>query len=146
MEKQFDKKQFNTKLYIMFGFWGIIMLIGIISFILSTSLKGAAYNFDPKDYYGVYAGEMYDKEISLIIDEEKAILYDIQSTENYKYTYMSATQVKEKYGKEDGRAGLFLYQEDPNYGILFWLYDDNGEYFLREKVTDCKLILISLDD
>ncbi len=38
MKKQFDKKLFNKKMYTMFAFWGAILLIGIISLILSSSL------------------------------------------------------------------------------------------------------------
>ena len=138
MEKQFDKKQFNTKLYMMFAFWGVILVIGIISLILSSSLQGASYNDDPKNYYGTYEGSNSSGWVCLEIYEDCAILYDPDET-IYNYRYLSPTKVQEDYGKEDGRAGIFLYQDDPNYGILFWLYNVDGKIYLREKVTDLKL-------
>lgn len=146
MENQFDKKQFNTKLYIMFAFWGAILLIGIISFILSSSLKGAAYNHDPKDYYGTYEGDTQYGYIYLEITENSATLYDANETIIYKYRYLSTTKVQENYGKEDGCSGIFLYKEDPNYGMLFWLYNKDGEIYLREKISNAKLTYTHYQD
>lgn len=148
MEKRFDKKQFNTKLIIQFAFWGAILLIGIVSFILAENLKGAAYNHDPKNYYGYYEGYDYnDNQILLYINWENATLIDDQTQITYNYRYMSSTRVKEDYGREDGCACLFLYEEEtPNMGIFFWLYDIDGEIFVREKVSGIKLTYIALDD
>ena len=138
MKKQFDKKQFESKQTIKILFCVVILLIGIISFILSTSIKGAAYNDDPKNYYGTYEGANSSGWVCLEIYEDCAILYDPDET-IYNYRYLSPAKVQEDYGKEDGRAGIFLYQEDPNYGILFWLYNVDGEIYLREKISDLKL-------
>ena len=138
MKKQFDKKQFEAKQTIKMLFWSVILVIGIISLILSSSLKGASYNNDPKNYYGSYEGVSSSGWVCLEIYEDCAILYDPDET-IYNYRYLSPTKVQEDYGKEDGRAGIFLYQEDPNYGILFWLYNVDGEIYLIEKVSGLEL-------
>ncbi|MBO7149376.1 MAG: hypothetical protein J6V71_00625 [Clostridia bacterium] len=143
MKKQFDKKQFEAKLTIKMLFWCVILLIGIISFILSTSLKGAAYNYDPKNYYGTYEGESSYGYIYLEINENCAKLYDSNESITYNYRYSSPTKVQEDYGKEDGCASIFLYQEDQNDGILFWLYNVDGEIYLREKISGTKLTCTS---
>ena len=145
MEKQFDKKQFNTKLIIMFAFWGAILLIGVVSLILSSSLKGAAYNHDPKNYYGIYQGyDSNDNQITLYVNEKTATISEAQTQTSYKYRYMSPTKVQEDYAKKDGCACLFLYEEEtPDKGIFFWLYDIDGEIFVREKVSGIKLSYIN---
>ena len=136
MQLKFNKKQFNAKLYTTFIFWGAILLIGIISFCCS-SIKGAEYFHDPKDYYGVYIGyDSYDNLIKLDINETGAVLQDSQSTEGYEYMYMSTTRVQQDFGKEDGCAGIFIYKaESPESGIMFWLYKTNDLVYLRERVT-----------
>ena len=140
MDKQFDKKQFNKKLYTTFAFFGAILLIGIISLVLADSIKGAAYYHNPKNYYGVY--ESYDYDITLNINEETAVLNERQTETTYKYTYMSPTRVQRDYGKEDGRAGILLYEEHyPDNVIILWLYKSYGQVYLMENVSQIKLYL-----
>lgn len=145
MKKQFDKKQFESKQTIKMLFWVVILLIGIVSYVLSISLKGAAYNYDPKNYYGTYQGyDYYDIIVYLYVNEDNAIISEAQTQTTYRYTYMSPTRVQEDYGKEDGSACLFLYEEEtPDMGIFFWFYNIDGEIFVREKVSGIKLTYIS---
>ena len=138
MEKQFNKRQFASKLTAKMLFYCIILLFGIISYILATSIKGAAYNYDPKNYYGTYEGASSKGWVCLEIYEDFALLDDSGET-RYNYRYLSPTKVQEDYGKEDGRAGIFLYEDDPDYCILFWLYNVDGEIYLREEVSGLKL-------
>ena len=140
MEKNFDKNKFNKNLIASIIFSAILLLIGILSFVFS-SIKGASYYQNPKNYYGVYFGyDNNDTEIELIISEENAEMKYGEETGIFEYTYLSPERVKVDYGKEDGRAGVIIYTDkDANLGFLYWIYSDNERTYLMENISQYKL-------